>query len=110
MFSRMTIRTSNCVAWGVDDISEASDFYTKTLGFREVQRGDGWIEMETGALRVFLTKDDGTTPTFDLQAEDVQAAAAALLASGFTKLGEANGEVYVRDPYCTNFAISHKAC
>jgi catechol 2,3-dioxygenase-like lactoylglutathione lyase family enzyme len=102
----VTFRTTNCIAFGANDIEAAASFYEKALGFRRIKDGDGWIELETGALRIFVTKDDGTTPTFDLSVEDVQSATQHLQESGFTLIGAGDGENFVRDPFGNAFAVS----
>jgi catechol 2,3-dioxygenase-like lactoylglutathione lyase family enzyme len=70
----MRFQTSNCVALGVANKREAADLYRDVLGFEEVKEGGNWIEMRTGALRIFLCEDEVRVPCFDIETEDVEAA------------------------------------
>ncbi len=105
----MTFQTTNCVALGVPDVVEGATFYERVLGFVKLGQGDDWIELQSGALRLFITKNDGTTPTFDLSVSDVAEASKHLIENGFERLGESNGEVYLRDPYGNAFAVSKRS-
>lgn len=100
---------SNCIAWGVDDLKTAIDYYQVAFGFSVKTRGDGWVELDTGGpLRVYLCDDDGRTPTFEFDCDDVSAEVDRLSGLGFEKVGEHpdGRELYVRDRYGRFFAIS----
>ena len=102
----MEFKTTNCIALGAEDFRKAAGFYQRVLGFSQVNEGDEWIELDSGALRLFMTADDGTTPTFNLAVQDVDKAAEHLLSEGFAKIGEGDGEIYVRDPFGNAFALT----
>lgn len=100
---------NNCIAWGVDDIEAAVQYYQQAFGFTLKTRGEGWIELDTmGPLRIFLCDDDGRTPTFEFTCDDVAREASRLEAAGLEIVGENSGgtEKYVRDRYGRFFAIS----
>lgn len=100
---------SNCVAWGVDDLDAALAYYGAAFGFTVARRGDGWIELATGGLlRIYLCDEDGRTPTFEFDCDDVAVEMEHLEGLGFVRLGDNPdiGEVYVRDRYGRFFAIS----
>lgn len=102
----MEFKTTNCIALGADEFRKAAGFYQRVLGFSQVDEDDEWIELDSGALRLFITADDGTTPTFNLAVQDVDKAAEYRLREGFSKIGEGDGEVYVRDPFGNAFALT----
>lgn len=98
---------SACVAYGVVDVERATKWYCEVMGFTVRNEGDGWVELKTGALRVFLCKDDGNTPTFELIVEDYERDVKALVEAGCEIVGrrEDGAEVYLRDPFGKFFAI-----
>lgn len=102
----MGFRTSNCIALGVGDAESAASHYAQSLGWRRVKDGNGWIEMDTGALRIFLCADDETTPTFDLEVDDVEAAKNRLLGLGWHISPLSKTEIYMVSPFGTTFALS----
>jgi catechol 2,3-dioxygenase-like lactoylglutathione lyase family enzyme len=102
-------QTSNCVALGVSDKRQAADLYRDVLGFEEVKSGGNWIEMRTGALRIFLCEDEVNVPCFDLEAESVEGAEAYLTAKGFEKVDIAPGETFMKDPYGYIYCLSAKS-
>ena len=106
----MKFQLSNCVALGVSDMRKAADFYEKTLGYEKGGEGSGWIEMRSGALRIFLCNDEVGEPTFDLQVDDVDKAVEYLMDSGFKRVvfDPNDKESYMRDPYGYVYAISTK--
>jgi catechol 2,3-dioxygenase-like lactoylglutathione lyase family enzyme len=100
-------RSSRDVIIRTNDWAAASTFYTATLGFEAVYRGDKLIGFETGSFRLYVEKGAEHAPVFDFLVADVQAAKAALLAAGCT-LVEEDADVprcYVRDPYGVTFNI-----
>jgi catechol 2,3-dioxygenase-like lactoylglutathione lyase family enzyme len=104
----MAYRFSNCVAWGVEDKEAAAEFYSRTLGFRRVKEGPGWVEMEAGGIRLFLCEDDVKVPAFDLEVPDVERALQELEAHGFERVVLTPGEndTFVRDPYGYIYCLS----
>ena len=99
-----TFRANNELALHVTDPDAAAEFYAHVLGCRIVDRTDGWIELHSGALRLYLVRDpaplhDRVIPSFDVA--DRAAALVYLQAAGCTPvpIGPHDPEGhYVRDP------------
>lgn len=102
-------RTSNCVAIGVADIEAAAAHYRAVVGWEIVEEAPGWIELWTGALRIFLCADDETTPTFDLEVDDIEGATSRLIQNGWTVSPMSKEEIYVVSPFGPTFALSLRA-
>lgn len=104
----MAYELSNCIALGVHDMRAAADFYERVLGYRRRHTSPGFIEMHTGALRLFLCNQELVAPTFEMQVEDLPKAAAYLSSNGFEQEDEGEGEVYMRDPYGYVYCLTEK--
>jgi catechol 2,3-dioxygenase-like lactoylglutathione lyase family enzyme len=107
----MVFQLSNCVALGVSDMRKAAEFYEKNLGYERGKESSGWIEMRSGALRIFLCNDEVHEPTFALEVEDVDKAVEHLMDAGFKRVvfDPNDTEPFMRDPYGYLYAISAKA-
>lgn len=98
------LRANNELALHVPDPEGAAEFYQRVLGCRIVNRTDGWIELASGALRLYLVRDpvpthDRVIPSFDVA--DREAALRHLQAAGCTlvPVGPHSPDgFYVRDP------------
>lgn len=105
------LRASDEIALHVPDPAAAAAFYVEVLGCREVARTEGWIELASGPLRLFLVRDpapahDATVLSFD--APDRAAALERLRERGCTLVPvgpHAPGEHYVRDPFGVVFDV-----
>jgi len=99
-----TFSANNELALHVADPETAAKFYERVLGCRIVNRTTGWIELASGALRLYLVRDPAPThdrliPSFDVA--DREAALRHLQAAGCTlvPIGPHSPEgFYVRDP------------
>jgi catechol 2,3-dioxygenase-like lactoylglutathione lyase family enzyme len=97
-------RANNELALHVPDPDGAAEFYARVLGCRIADRTAGWIELHSGALRLYLVRDpapvhDRVIPSFDVA--DREAALRHLQAAGCTlvPVGPHSPEgFYVRDP------------
>ena len=66
-----SFRANNELALHVADPDAAAAFYERALGCRIANRTDGWIELASGALRLYLVRDPAPThdrviPSFDV--------------------------------------------
>jgi catechol 2,3-dioxygenase-like lactoylglutathione lyase family enzyme len=66
-----SFRANNELALHVSDPDTAAAFYERALGCRIANRTEGWIEVASGALRLFLVRDPAPThdrviPSFDV--------------------------------------------
>jgi hypothetical protein len=103
----MEFQTTNCVAISVSDMRAACDHYAQVLGFETVKEHDQWIEVKSGGLRLFLCQDDPPLPpTFNLRVPSVEGALEHLLSNGWSQVDLGEGEVFVRDPFGSLFALS----
>ncbi len=99
-----SFRASNELALHVADPEAAAAFYEHALGCRIANRTEGWIEVVSGALRLYFVRDPAPThdrviPSFDV--EDREAAVRHLQAAGCTlvPIGPHSPEgFYLRDP------------
>ena len=99
-----TYQANNELALHVADPETAAQFYEGVLGCRIVNRTEGWIELASGVLRLYLVRDPAPThdrliPSFDVA--DREAALRHLHAAGCTlvPIGPHSPEgFYVRDP------------
>ena len=101
----MTFRTSDCIAIGVSDMAAAEKFYVDVLGFEVGERWDGYVELKTGALKLYLCEDDAPI-CFEVLVDGVQAATEYLVEHGCEKDDEEGDEVFVTDPYGLRFCVS----
>ncbi|HZH99173.1 MAG TPA: VOC family protein [Fimbriimonadaceae bacterium] len=103
-------RTGLATAWHGESRGKeaAAGFYSRVLGFKRVKEGDGWVEMETGGIRLFLSEDDVKVPAFDLEVPDVEDALRELEQAGFERVVLTPGEkdTFVRDPYGYIYCLS----
>jgi catechol 2,3-dioxygenase-like lactoylglutathione lyase family enzyme len=102
----MRFQTSNCVAIGVPDMDQALTLYAEKLGFEITKQTKEWTELNTGALKIYLVKDEVHEPCFDLNVDDVGEAEKLLSEAGFAKVDLAPGELFMRDPYGYLYCIS----
>ena len=99
-----SFRANNELALHVADPEAAAAFYERALGCRIANRTEGWIEVASGALRMYFVRDPAPThdrviPSFDV--EDREAAVRHLQAAGCTlvPIGPHSPEgFYLRDP------------
>ncbi|PYP76402.1 MAG: hypothetical protein DMD35_18695 [Gemmatimonadetes bacterium] len=97
-------RANNELALHVADPDAAAEFYARVLGCRIANRTPGWIELASGALRMYLVRDPAPTHdrvilSFDV--EDREAAVRHLQAAGCTlvPIGPHSPDgFYLRDP------------
>jgi catechol 2,3-dioxygenase-like lactoylglutathione lyase family enzyme len=104
-------RANNELALHVPDPEAAARFYESVLGCRIAERSPDCIEVQSGALRLFLLRDPSPThdrviPSFDVP--DRAAALVFLQASGCTTVPigpHAPDGVYLRDPFGVIFDV-----
>ena len=97
-------RANNELALHVTDPDAAAEFYARVLGCRIADRTPGWIELHSGALRLYLVRDpapvhDRVIPSFDVA--DREEAVRHLRAAGCTLVPvgpHSPGGFYLRDP------------
>ncbi len=87
---RVTFRTDGNVAIHVSDLVRAEGFYVGVRGVRLVRRSPEQLELETGALRLFVNLDRTNVRSFvpGLEVPDYEAAKAHLRGAGCTILHE----------------------
>ncbi len=93
------------IAVGVDDMEAARDYYRDVMGFEVGKTGDGWIQMLSGPLKLYLCKDDDNSPMLDFTVEDVSAAEQRLSDAGANIIGRSGSEIYVHDKYGLCFCV-----
>lgn len=105
-------RSNAEIAIHVPDLTEAEQFYGGVLGFRVVSRTDDRLEVDTGALRLYVNRDAGATrsfvPSFDVP--DYATAKRALESAGCRLVPaapNASGH-YFQDPFGFVFDITER--
>ena len=101
---------SNCeVAIHVPDLAKAEAFYAGTLGFRVASRSVEYVELDTGALRLFVIPNAGAPKTFipSYDVEDYATARRHLENAGCATVPARDGESagYFQDPFGFVFDI-----
>ncbi len=95
------------VAIHVPDLDVARAFYEGVMGFRLVARTADYLELDSGALRLYVNRDDAKTrsfiPSFDVP--DLAAAREHLAKAGCETEQLASGGVYFKDPFGLVFDI-----
>lgn len=99
---------TNCIAIGVADRDAAERFYVEVLGFTLGEKAESWTEIIAGPLKLYLCADD-MAYCMAVNVPDPDATAAYLELNGAQRLFESGGEVFVRDPFGTNWCLSPKA-
>lgn len=107
--SRVGFR-SNCeIAIHVPDLARAEAFYGDVLGFRLVTKSPHQLEFDTGALRLYVNRDDEELRPYipSLDVPDYAAARHHLEASGCKTVsaGAHSGAVYFQDPFGLVFDV-----
>ena len=100
--------TSNTeVAIHVPDLEVARAFYVDVLGFRLATMTADYLELDSGALRLYVNRDEDNVrsfiPSFDVP--NLAADKEHLDAAGCETVHLANGGVYFKDPFGLVFDI-----
>lgn len=104
----MTIEMTNCIAIGVKDRVAAEAFYTRVMGFAVGDKKESWTEIIAGPLKIYLCDDD-MSHCMAVDVDDPAATAEYLEARGCNRLFESGGEVFLVDPFGTNWCVSPRA-
>ena len=98
----VAFRSNAEIAVHVPELAPAAAFYVGVLGFRLVARSDDHLELDTGALRLYVNRDAAAIPCFvpSLDVPDAAAAKRRLEAAGCKIVREdaQSGGFYFRDP------------
>ncbi len=103
----MTFKSNAEVAIHVPDLDAARAFYVDVLGFRLVTMSADYLEVDSGALRIYVNRDEDNLisfiPSFDVP--DLAAAKDHLASAGCDTVQLASGGVYFKDPFGLVFDI-----
>jgi len=105
----MQMRTTEHIALGVQDIDEAANYYVEVFGFKETGRKDDYVELTSGVLKLYITQDDGYTPTFNVDVRSIAEAEAHIVANGGEVYMRHSEEVFVKDKYGHCFCLSKES-
>lgn len=111
----MNFRANNELALHVADPSAAEYFYAGVLGCTVVARTEGWTELASGPMRLYLVRDPSAShepviPSFDVP--NREAAVATLLKAGCTLVPigpHAPDGHYLRDPFGVLFDVIERS-
>jgi catechol 2,3-dioxygenase-like lactoylglutathione lyase family enzyme len=101
-------RSNSEIAIHVTDLAQAEAFYGGVLGFQVIARNDEQLEFDTGALRLYVNRDEtlrSYIPSFDVP--DLEAAKRHLEAAGCKTAMRASetGVTYYLDSFGFAFDI-----
>ena len=108
-----TFRSNRELAIHAPDLERAEAFYVGVLGCRVVSRSRDQLDLDTGALRLYVNRDPSAQisyiPSFDVP--DYAAARSRLEAAGCETMAVEGypGLVYFRDPHGFVFDITERA-
>src|SRR5438552_3831288 len=96
----MSYQLSNCVSLGVENVHQAIEFYVGVMDMKVKDVQPDWVELDSGPLRLFVSKDNVKGPVLEFNVEDVMLARAELERGGciVVKWHGASGSYYMRDP------------
>jgi catechol 2,3-dioxygenase-like lactoylglutathione lyase family enzyme len=107
----MTFKMSPNVAVRTGRFSEAVDFYTNVLGFRNRSDDPDLADLDASPLNLFVIEDPEIRgPVMELFVEDLEQARETLVAKGCEILrwrGKGQ-DCYVRDPFAVIFNVWEK--
>jgi catechol 2,3-dioxygenase-like lactoylglutathione lyase family enzyme len=97
----MPYNFSPCIAIRTPELERAIDFYVNTLGFSQVSNEHGWVELQKGTVRWFLSDGDAIGPVMEMVVPDVEKAGEELVAKGCSVVvwEGAGKDCYIRDPF-----------
>lgn len=100
------------MAVGVSDPEAAAEFYQRVLGYRLIQARDGWIEMSTGDIRLFLTGEEVQGPILKLDLPERNRGLAFLNQNGFKRhvFDAADTRLFMRDPFGQVYEVRTLDC
>ena len=108
---RAAFSSNREVALHVADLDRAEAFYVGVLGGRLVDKSEGHLEIDSGALTLYVNRDEDTQhsfiPSFDVP--DGARAALQLQVAGCEVEQCASGGRYFRDPFGLVFDIVERA-
>lgn len=104
----MTMEMTNCIAIGVKDRDAAELYYVDVLGFTLGDKAESWTEIIAGPLKLYLCDDD-MAYCMAVNVDDPDSTAAYLELNGAERLFESGGEIFVRDPFGTNWCLSPRS-
>lgn len=108
---RIAFSSNREVAIHVPDLDRAEAFYVGVLGGRLVSKSEAFLEIDSGALRLYVNRDEATTrsfvPSFDVP--DGARASLQLQVAGGEIEQLASGGRYFKDPFGHVFDIVERA-
>ena len=97
----VAFKSNTEVAIHVPNLDEARAFYEGVLGFRLVAITANYLELDSGALRLYVNRDEehlrSFIPSFDVS--DLAAAKEHLATSGCDTVELDSGGMYFKDPF-----------
>lgn len=109
--AQVAFRSANEITIHVPDLAQAEAFYAGVMGGRVLAKTDDSLELETGALRLFVTRDpDSLRPYIpSYEVPDLDAAKAHLKTAGCTTIELPSGGVYFQDPFGFAFDLIERS-
>ncbi len=103
----VAFKSNTEVAIHVPDLDKARAFYEGVLGFRLIARTANYLELDSGALRLYVNRDERDVRSFipSLDVPDLAAAKEHLAAAGCETVLLDSGGMYFKDPFGLVFDI-----
>ena len=104
---RVAFKSNTEVAIHVPDLDVARAFYEGVLGFRMIARTADYLEMDSGALRLYVNRDENDLRSFipSLDVPNLTAAKEHLANAGCETVELESGGMYFKDPFGLVFDI-----
>jgi catechol 2,3-dioxygenase-like lactoylglutathione lyase family enzyme len=100
------LRSSDCVAIHLADITAAENFYTNVMKFRLLARSEQCLEYDTGRYHFYVNKNvEQRRPIPSFTVEDLAATKRALVANGCTILREDSTSAHFRDQFGITYDV-----
>ena len=100
------LKSNNCAAIHLTDITAAESFYTNVMKFKLLSRSDAYLEYDTGHFLLYVNQDLNTKPPIpSFTVNNIEAAKQSLLENGCTILREDKNSLYFRDPFGITYDI-----
>jgi catechol 2,3-dioxygenase-like lactoylglutathione lyase family enzyme len=101
------LRSNNCVAIHLKDITAAENFYTNIMKFSLLAKSEAQVEYDTGRFLLSVNRDLNTHPPIpSFTVKDIGAARKFLLENGCTILREGERSLCFRDTFGITYDVA----
>jgi catechol 2,3-dioxygenase-like lactoylglutathione lyase family enzyme len=103
------LRSNNCVAIHLTDISAAENFYTNVMKFEMVSRTEKSVEYDAGTFLLNVQADLNPGPPIpSFPVKEIRAAKEGLIANGCTILRDDGSSLCFMDPFGIVYCVAEE--